>query len=379
MQMGPRAGDKVPRKILATSLNDEVKLNKSENAWTQAFKGKKKAANFQETTEGLIARARGMLNKLTPQNFDKLSKDFCDLAIDTEDKLKKMIELIFDKAVDEPAFCEQYAMLCKIMSSISVKVSEDNKEKIIKFNTLLLERCQTCFEKDKYQDLNLDERLKKIAECDDKEKKQQLIDELDEEKRLVRKKSLGNIKLIGALYKNNRLKDEIMNLCIDTLINDNQEDSLECLCSLLKSIGEKYEKSNPKKAQFNNQMNKLEAIVRENKIASRIKFLIMDILDMRKENWKPRKLQEGNKPKKIEEVHEDIKKEEEQSNIQYSQLAKRGNDSMKKRNDNWMGSGSRKSQQSSNDALSNLRKLNVSICGFFSFDVSIVFKMGQFF
>lgn len=369
MQMGPRMNNNnqdpnkpPPRKIItSSSLSKDVVLNTAKYSWKAANKEKKNMTNWQETTEGLISFSRGMLNKLTPQNFDKLSQGFLELGIDTEEKLKRMIELIFDKAVDEPAFCDLYAKLCKKMSTISVDVQGPNNEKKkIKFNTLLLERCQTCFETDKYKDLDLEKRLKEIDECEDKEKKKQLIDDLDEDKRLVRKKSLGNIKLIGALYKHDRLRDEIMNLCIETLINDNVEDSLECLCSLLKEIGGKYEasiQSNHKKSQFNSQMNKLEAIVKENKIASRIKFLIMDVLDMRKDNWKVRKLQEGNKPKKIDEVHEDIKKEEEQCSIQYSQLSKR-NDSMKKRNDNWMNSGSRKSQQSSNDALNNLRKLN---------------------
>lgn len=204
----------------------------------------------------------------------------------------------------------------------------------------------------------MEERLQEIEECTDKEKKQQLIDELDEEKRQVRKKSLGNIKLIGALYKNGRLKDEIMDLCIETLIKNGDEDSLECLCSLLKSIGQKFEGKTQHKNRFNEQMKRLERLVSQNKVVSRIKFLIMDVLDMRKDNWTLRKLQNVNKPKTIEEVHEDAKKKEEESNREISQLKNRP-DSLKKRTDNsWMNSNSRKSQQSNSDALTNLRKLN---------------------
>lgn len=361
MQMGRMNPENKPRKIISSSLTQEVKLRTTENAWKPERIKAPLDAN-EETADQLIKRARGMLNKLTPQNFEKISNQFLGLKINTGEKLKRMIGLIFDKAVDEPAFCEQYAQLCKNMSTITVKPENEN-DKPIKFNTLLLEQCQTCFETDKYKDLNLEEKQREIDECKDKEKRQQMIEELDDAKRLVRKRSLGNIKLIGALYKNDRLKGEIMDLCIETLIANDDEDSYECLCSLLRSIGEKFEKGlKPnQRPKFNAQMKQLESIVRENKIASRIKFLIMDILDMRRDGWRVRKLQEGTKPKTIEEVHEDLKKREEAENREISQgMGKnRGNDSIKKRtNDNWMQSSSRKSQQSTTDTLSNLRKIH---------------------
>ena len=372
MQMGHRLTENKVRKVISSgSLNQEIKLRKTENAW----KPGRIVKHDDEPSESLLKKARGLLNKLTPQNFDKIKNQFLALDIDSLEKLRKMIELIFDKAVDEPAFCEQYASLCRHLSTITVQ--QDSDAKLINFNTLLLEKCQHSFETDKYKDINIEERLKEIEQCTEKEKKQQLIDELDEEKRLVRKKSLGNIKLIGALYKNGKLKDEIMDLCIETLISNDDEDSYECLCSLLKSIGEKYEENITKKGnkgKFNQQFKALDQIVRQNKIASRIKFLIMDILEMRKNSWKLRKLQDVNKPKTLEEVHEDARKQEEQSNKEMnSQLGNKRNnpDSNRKRNDNWMQSNSRKSQQSSNDALSNIRKLNVSVLFVFIYFVEL--------
>lgn len=359
MQMGRmNPENKAPRKILCNSLTQDVKLRTTENAWKPDINRKQREVN-EETTEALIKRARGMLNKLTPQNFDKISKQFSEIDIKTEEKLRRMIELIFDKAVDEPAFCEQYAKLCQAMATITVR-PDDESDKMVKFNTLLLERCQNCFETDKYKDLNLEERMKAIEECTDKDRREQMIEELDHEKRMVRKRSLGNIKLIGALYKNDRLKSEIMDLCIDSLLINDDEDSYECLCSLLKSIGEKFEKSLRNRQKFNEQMRTLEKIVKEGRIASRIKFMIMDVLEMRRDGWRARKLQEVTKPKTIEEVHADILKKEEDANREISQTMGKGgrNDSIKKRNDNWMQSSSRKSQQNTTDTLSNLRKMH---------------------
>jgi hypothetical protein len=41
---------------------------------------------------------RSILNKMTPQKFDTLITKFNTLPIDTETKLKRCIELIFEKA-----------------------------------------------------------------------------------------------------------------------------------------------------------------------------------------------------------------------------------------------------------------------------------------
>ncbi|KAK4336815.1 hypothetical protein RND71_043694 [Anisodus tanguticus] len=123
------------------------------------------------------------------------------------------------------------------------------------------------------------------------------------------------------------------------------------------SIGETYEKSifeskQDLKRNFDKQMNALEDVVKQNQVTSRIKFLIMDVLDMRREGWKIRKLQDTFKPKTLDEVHEDIKRQDEISNREINQISKR-NDSMKRKD--WMNP-QRKSQQK--ESLINIRKLN---------------------
>ena len=42
---------------------------------------------------------RSILNKLTPQMFQQLMKQVTQLAIDTEERLKGVIDLIFEKAI----------------------------------------------------------------------------------------------------------------------------------------------------------------------------------------------------------------------------------------------------------------------------------------
>lgn len=52
---------------------------------------------------------RGVLNKITPQHYEDLKHDFfnhleCDIGVHG----KLIIEIIFNKAVDEPTYCELY-------------------------------------------------------------------------------------------------------------------------------------------------------------------------------------------------------------------------------------------------------------------------------
>jgi len=44
-----------------------------------------------------VRKARGILNKLCPQRFEKLVEQFAQLKIDSEQKTRACMELIFEK------------------------------------------------------------------------------------------------------------------------------------------------------------------------------------------------------------------------------------------------------------------------------------------
>lgn len=68
--------------------------------------------------------------------------------------------------------------------------------------------------------------------------------QLEEDERKIRVKSVGNVRFIGELYKRQMLHSGIMFSCIDNLLRLNTEESLECLCKLLSTVGSKLEKDN---------------------------------------------------------------------------------------------------------------------------------------
>lgn len=69
------------------------------------------------------------------------------------------------------------------------------------------------------------------------EEKTRLHDELEEAKDKARRRSIGNIKFIGELFKLKMLTEAIMHDCVVKLLKNHDEESLECLCRLLTTIG----------------------------------------------------------------------------------------------------------------------------------------------
>lgn len=66
----------------------------------------------------LFRRVRSILNKLTPQKFNQLMKQVTDLTIDTEERLKGVIDLVFEKAIDEPGFSVAYGNMCRCLATV---------------------------------------------------------------------------------------------------------------------------------------------------------------------------------------------------------------------------------------------------------------------
>jgi translation initiation factor 4G len=68
----------------------------------------------------IFRKLKGLLNKLTFENYPKLSEQIMALPITTNMRLKGAIYIVFDKALDEPTFATMYAKLCTLMSKWEV-------------------------------------------------------------------------------------------------------------------------------------------------------------------------------------------------------------------------------------------------------------------
>nr|GMD38180.1 eukaryotic translation initiation factor 4G isoform X1 [Ipomoea batatas] len=245
---------------------------------------------------------KAILNKLTPQNFEKLFQQVKDVKIDNVTTLNGVISQIFDKALMEPTFCEMYANFCSHLSAELPDLSIDNEK--ITFKRLLLNKCQEEFERGK--------REEQEANVTGGEGETKLSDEEREEKRLkARRRMLGNIRLIGELYKKKMLTERIMHECIKNLLGETEnqnpdEENIEALCKLMSTIGEMIDHAKAK-VHMDAYFAWMANLSINMKLSSRVRFMLKDAIDLRKNNWQQRRKVEG--PKKIEEVHRDAAQE----------------------------------------------------------------------
>lgn len=86
--------------------------------------------------------------------------------------------------------------------------------------------------------------------------------ELEENKDQARRRSLGNIKFIGELFKLKMLTEAIMHDCVVKLLKNHDEESLECLCRLLSTIGKDLDFEKAKVKQSINTVGNLSQFVK---------------------------------------------------------------------------------------------------------------------
>ncbi|CAL0324354.1 unnamed protein product [Lupinus luteus] len=242
---------------------------------------------------------KAILNKLTPQNFERLFEQVKAVNIDNAVTLTGVISQIFEKALMEPTFCEMYANFCSHLASELPDLSENNEK--ITFKRLLLNKCQEEFERG-------EKEQEEANKADEGEVKQS--DAEREERRVkARRRMLGNIRLIGELYKKRMLTERIMHECIKKLLGqyqDPDEEDIEALCKLMSTIGEMID--HPKaKVHIDAYFERITVLSNNMNLSSRVRFMLKDAIDLRKNKWQQRRKVEG--PKKIEEVHRDAVQE----------------------------------------------------------------------
>ncbi|KAK7277206.1 hypothetical protein RIF29_18357 [Crotalaria pallida] len=242
---------------------------------------------------------KAILNKLTPQNFERLFEQVKAVNIDNAVTLTGVISQIFEKALMEPTFCEMYANFCLHLAAELPDFSEDNEK--ITFKRLLLNKCQEEFERG--------EREQEEADKADEGEVKQSDEEREERRVKARRRMLGNIRLIGELYKKRMLTERIMHECIKKLLGqyqDPDEEDIEALCKLMSTIGEMID--HPKaKEHMDAYFDRMKQLSNNMKLSSRVRFMLRDAIDLRKNKWQERRKVEG--PKKIDEVHRDAVQE----------------------------------------------------------------------
>ncbi|XP_019850040.1 PREDICTED: probable serine/threonine-protein kinase DDB_G0271682 [Amphimedon queenslandica] len=279
-------------------------------------------------TEELFRKFQGILNKLTPQNFKKLAEQARELEIDNEERLKGCVDIIFLNVFKGPMFCEAYAQMCRVLSFIKVEIvmrdddGDDECKKVMKETTFrreLLSLCQREFEKDKRDNKAKEEMLKaiEIAAPGEKEDKEAELKELEN---VAHRNSLANHRFLGELFKLKMLSESIMHECIVRLLRSEcDNEALERFCVLITVTGKKLDHPQAKQ-RMDRYFERINEIIEKKKIELRTRFMLLDVQDLRKNDWKPRR--QPQIPKTIDEIHQEAEIEAARENEMMIKSAK---------------------------------------------------------
>lgn len=137
--------------------------------------------------------------------------------------------------------------------------------------------------------------------------------EEEEKKHVVKRKMLGNVKFIGELCKLDMLSDGILHRCIQTLLEkdsrpstsiQDQCEDIECLSQLIRTCGKNLDTEQGKMLMdqyFLKMLRRSENL----KYPPRIRFMLRDVIEMRKNDWTPRKVASTEGPMPIHQLTTD--------------------------------------------------------------------------
>jgi len=294
---------------LTIAPEDIKPLEVSENRWKPATVEK----IHLSPEELLIKTVRSLLNKLTLDMFEPISTELIQSGINSDSTLSSVIQLIFDKATDEPNFAGMYAALCEKMSRelpnyLKPDETDEKATTAFSFRRIILNTCQANFEKGAKWNMSNEDLLKEEG----KECTPENLADADYKRLKTKRRALGNITLIGELYRIGMLSQRIMWRCLASMTQEDKapdEEEVESVCKMLTTIGKKLEQESESEKSLETPLGSvfttLEKFSVNKTLSSRVRFMIRDVIDLRKDKWVPKRSALG--PKTIEEIHREVR------------------------------------------------------------------------
>ncbi|KAG1824453.1 uncharacterized protein BJ212DRAFT_1320301 [Suillus subaureus] len=274
-----------------------VPLKLSVNRWVPTSTTCKVQSGI-DLPELVDRKVKALLNKLTMKKFETISDQiihWANKSVNEKDgrTLIQVIRLVFEKAIDEAVWSEMYARLCrKMMEQISPEVQDErikNTEgKPVRgghlFRKYLLNRCQEDFERGWFAKDTAAASV--TAKASDNQ-----VTEAYHAAQKAKRQGLNLMTFIGELFKVRMLTERIMHECVKELLLGNienpEEEKIESLCQLLKTVGQSLDTSKAS-AHMDVYFTRMRELCKSHNISTRMQFMLQDVIESRDRLWMSR-------------------------------------------------------------------------------------------
>ncbi|CAI9633163.1 unnamed protein product [Alternaria burnsii] len=332
---GGQGGGQDAKAMPLTAGKEIEALKRSQTGWVPTSLTQPAAVQAQMSAGHLAPdmvqrKVKAALNKMTPDKFDKISDQILEIAGQSKDEtdgrtLRQVIQLTFEKACDESHWSSMYAKFCsRMLQTMSTEIKDENvRDKHgnpvvggALFRKYLLNRCQEEFERG--WEVNL-------PEAPEGEKEAKLLSDEYYIAAAAKRKGLGLIQFIGELYKLGMLTLRIMHECVLKLLDFEglpDEAAIESLVKLLRTVGATMESAEAGPKMINMYFERIEKVMNMEGLPSRMHFMLLDTVDMRKAGWKSKDILKG--PKTIAEIHQEAMAAQQAAEMERTRSNQRG-------------------------------------------------------
>lgn len=282
---GGKSKDKKP-------MNDvKQALKPSANAY-KIVKAQTRDAELEKST-------RSLLNKICPENRDKIIDRLAATDIQTKEEMEIVINIIFQKVTDDPHYCGTYVdMISRMQKAYPEFPPQEEGQQPCTFRRMLVNTCQ-----DKFEDM-----LASSPDGQDEDTSAGMDEEEIKEKKMkMKNRNMATMKFIGHLFLRQLLAAAVIRQVMFDLLGSQDlfptETHVEYALELLIVVGPRFEETDKDKAQLNTIMDRL-TVVKASKgpdgkqiLSKRVGFIIQDAKDLRHNGWKGRGFKEEAKTK----------------------------------------------------------------------------------
>lgn len=264
-----------------------------------------RAASDNADSWELRDRIVKVLNQIRAQKLDVTVHKLKSMSFNSEERLKTLVKTIFQKSVNDSQNTEAYTKLCQRLSALEVRSGESEH---VCFKNLLEKRCRqelrTCFstnESDSSQQWL--HKMEAIGFCHPNARSGVAVTEV------AKLKKMGSVMFLCHLFRAQMLSVNIMKAVIAKLFSLEDEDSWNCLCSLLLFIGCDME---ARKQDLGSCLRKMREAADKRKLSANAMHNLELVLESRRNKWRQVETVSGlfcdsmkRQPSMLDEDHEE--------------------------------------------------------------------------